>query len=84
MNTDWSLDISYTGRWSTVYKGPSCDACKNHARKIFRMQKHEPGIQYRIYAGNGQQLHQISGPNPTSKMKWSWGDLTPRQKEKIL
>ena len=78
--TDWSLDISYTGHfWWTVFEGPSCDSCKNHARRIFRMQNQERGILYRIYALTGQQLYQVSGPNPGKRMTWRWGNLKPRE-----
>lgn len=81
MNTDWSLDICYTELWYTVYEGPSCDACKNHARKIFRMQKQERGILYRIYAGNGEQLFQVSYSNQGNRMRWRYGNLRPRTEQ---
>ena len=82
--TDWSLDISYTGVWNTVFEGPSCDSCKNHARKIFRMQSQERGIQYRIYGLNDFQLYQVSFDNYGTRMKWRWGNMKSREEMKEM
>ncbi len=80
----WELDVCLDGRtWTTVKKGPSCDSCKNEARKWYRDEfgNNKPLISFRIYALDGQQLHVVSSNNRSWRLKWSWGNLLSRQQQ---
>ena len=86
----WELDVSLDeGKtWTTMKKGPSADSCKNYAREEIHRGRGcdayyvlNTKAMYRLYAGNGAQLHMISFNNRCWRMKWENGNLRPREEQ---